>query len=210
MNTLNYIVDKFKLVINKKGGTEIRNMNRTIMAQTLGELGFEEGVEVGVAEGCHAEVICKNNPRVRLHCIDAWENYPGYYYKRDFSDVYSEAMERLKPYNIVIHKKLSMDAVKDFEDNSLDFVYIDAGHDFKNVAMDICEWSRKVRPGGIVFGHDYVRSHTYGMHVKEVVKGYMYAHSIKDWFILKNDTKDPVFKKDCSGWMFIRSEKDKI
>jgi hypothetical protein len=52
--TLDYILEKFKPELSPRGGTEIHQINRTIMAQTLGELGFKEGAEVGVAEGYHA------------------------------------------------------------------------------------------------------------------------------------------------------------
>ena len=210
MDTLDYIVDKFDLTLHRKGGTEISNVSRTIMAQTLGELGFKEGAEIGTAEGDHAEVLCKNNPGVKLHCVDVWSPYPGYLYREDMEKVFQEAVKKLSPYKVSFYKMFSMDAIKRFKDNSLDFVYIDAGHDFKNIAMDISEWSKKVKPGGIVFGHDYIRSKTYGMHVREVVPAYVYAHSLKSWFVLKNDTKDPAFRKDCSGWMFIRSKEDEI
>jgi cephalosporin hydroxylase len=42
-----------------------------------------------------------------------------------------------------------------FEDNSLDFVFIDASHDYQSVKQDIEAWLPKVRSGGIIAGHDY-------------------------------------------------------
>ncbi len=51
-----------------------------------------------------------------------------------------------------------MEAAEDFEDNSIDFVYIDANHGFKYVAEDLWEWSKKVRSGGVISGHDYAMS----------------------------------------------------
>jgi predicted O-methyltransferase YrrM len=47
-------------------------------------------------------------------------------------------------------------AADDFLDNSLDFVYIDAGHRFDDVVQDIIKWTKKVRKGGIISGHDYM------------------------------------------------------
>ena len=85
--TMGYIIDKFKLDVSGKGGTEIDGVNRTIMAGTLKELGFREGAEVGVAEGLHAQVLCENNPGVKLHCIDTWRNYPGYMYRKNMRKV---------------------------------------------------------------------------------------------------------------------------
>ncbi len=210
--TLEYILNKFKPEIATRGGTPIQNVSRTIMAQTLGELGFKEGVEVGVAQGWHAEILCKENPGVRLHCVDVWDQIPGYReYEKTIAVFYQEALNSLSNYNTNLIRRYSMDAAKDFKDNSLDFVYIDGAHDFKNVAMDICEWSKKVRVGGIVFGHDYKRgSRRYAVDVKDVVDAYMYAHGIKPWFILTNDVRDPKFGRDNPGWMFVRQEGDLI
>lgn len=207
--TLEYFLNKFKPEVSPKGGTEVHKINRTIMAQTLGELRFKEGAEIGVAEGYHAKVMLDNIPELRLHCIDVWEIYPGYHEYPHIDKVYEEAKERLKDYNCNIIKKFSMDAAKDFEDESLDFVYIDAGHDFKNVADDICEWTKKVRMGGIVFGHDFKRTQKkdgFRIDVKDVVPAYMYAHGVKPWFVLKNDIYDHPGGWDNPGWMFVRME----
>ena len=51
-----------------------------------------------------------------------------------------------------------MDAVVDVADESLDFVFIDADHKYVSVCEDIREWSKKVRIGGIVSGHDYYKT----------------------------------------------------
>lgn len=213
MNTIDFLINKFAPQIAPRGGTEIRNINRTIMAQTLGELGYKEGAEVGVAEGYHAEILCKSIPDLKLHCIDIWQKYEGYSEYADPEACFNQAMETLKGFDIEVQRKFSMDAVGDFKDNSLDFVYIDGAHDFKSVAEDICDWSRKVRVGGIVFGHDYKRSGSrsrHVVHVKDVVDAYTYSHGITPWFVLTNDLKDPTFGPDNPGWMFVRQESDRL
>ena len=43
-----------------------------------------------------------------------------------------------------------------FEDASIDFVYIDARHTYDAVMEDLEAWWPKVRPGGIVAGEDYM------------------------------------------------------
>ena len=55
-----------------------------------------------------------------------------------------------------LHRKLSLDAVNAFLDASLDFVYIDANHEFSVVLQDIRAWFAKVKPDGILAGHDYL------------------------------------------------------
>ena len=208
MDTLKYIIEKFNLGLNHKPPIEIPNINRTIMAQTLYELEFKIGAEIGVAAGEHAETLCKNNPNLTLYCIDAWQYYHGYldFLGEKLEKFYGEAQSRLAPYNCILIKKFSMDAVKDFEDSSLDFVYIDGAHDFKNVADDVCEWTKKVKIGGIVFGHDFKRSKSnYLNAVKDVVPAYCYQYKINPWFILGTKGRsDGMFKEGTQSWMFIK------
>lgn len=211
MDTINYLINKFDLTIPRKGPIKVKSVNRTIMAQTLKELGFKVGVEVGVAQGWHAELLCRENPELKLYAVDIWGRYQGYNEYTDRIDTYyREAQQRLKPYNCEFIKKFSADAAKDFSDNSLDFVYIDAAHDFKNVAIDLCEWSKKVRVGGIVFGHDFKRYRRRELivQVKDVVEAFVYAHHIKYLFELTNGIRDPKFGKDSPGWLFVRQPDD--
>jgi glycosyltransferase involved in cell wall biosynthesis len=46
-----------------------------------------------------------------------------------------------------------------FADDSIDFAFIDAAHDYHNVRTDLQAWWPKVRPGGMLAGHDYTNSH---------------------------------------------------
>ena len=48
-----------------------------------------------------------------------------------------------------------MDAVKFFDDKSLDFVYIDGNHEYSYVMEDLIFWFEKVKINGIMAGHDF-------------------------------------------------------
>ncbi len=120
------------------------------MAQTLNELGFTIGAEVGVAAGDHSELLLQHIPDLTLYCVDPWTRQDGFisYDNSTLQDWHELAKQKLSKYNrCSMIQKTSMDAVADFKDRSFDFVYIDGAHDFKNIAMDICEWSKKVRSG---------------------------------------------------------------
>ena len=82
-----------------------------------------------------------------------------------------------------------MEAAREVPDESLDFVYIDADHRFDYVMEDIITWSRKVRPGGIVSGHDYFRFRNTG--VVPAVDVYTHCNYISEWFI--TDEKEASF-----------------
>ena len=55
---------------------------------------------------------------------------------------------------VVLHRHFTNYAHKFVEDNSLDFIFIDAGHEYEDVLEDIHYWYPKVKPGGHIMGHD--------------------------------------------------------
>ena len=146
--------------------------NRTELAKHFQDLGFKVGAEIGVLAGHYSKVLCTTIPHLKLYCIDSWgmgENRKKPYHLK----MYEQAKVRLAPYNTKIIYKFSMDAIKDFDDNSLDFVYIDANHEPQFVTEDIREWSKKVRTGGIVSGHDYA------LRIATVVDDYVAKNNLK-------------------------------
>ena len=46
-----------------------------------------------------------------------------------------------------------------YDEESLDFVFIDAAHDMRNVLADVASWTPKIKKGGIMAGHDYGAGH---------------------------------------------------
>jgi predicted O-methyltransferase YrrM len=49
----------------------------------------------------------------------------------------------------------SVEAARHFQNGSLDFVFLDADHTYESVKADLAAWWPKVRPGGILAGHDF-------------------------------------------------------
>jgi hypothetical protein len=159
-----------------------------------------KGVEVGVAAG-HFSAIILENPDVELCGVDSWLGYGDYrdYTKKStFDRMRKETKQRTKGKNFYYIKQLSMDALKNFKDEELDFVYIDANHDYKHVLEDITGWTKKVKPGGIVAGDDYFtapgREGRYD--VIQAVDDYVRDHNIPELFIYNH--------RNPPNWMFIR------
>jgi len=58
--------------------------------------------------------------------------------------------------NIIHHKDFSYNVVDKFEDNSIDFIYIDAEHTYESVKKDLELYLPKLKVGGVIGGHDYM------------------------------------------------------
>jgi len=210
MDSLKYFVDKFSLDIESESPINIEKINRPIMAKCLYELGYKIGAEIGVAAGDHSKILLENNPDLTLYCIDPWKRVDGFRSYRDatLEEWRINAEKILKPYKNRCHfmQTTSMNAVTRFKDHSLDFVYIDGAHDFKKIAMDICEWLKKVKPGGILYGHDFTRipGGKYPCHVKDVVTAFANAKEIKTWFTLGMEGKaDGLYRESQLAWMYL-------
>lgn len=177
--------------------------NRLALIEMFRSRDFMMGAEVGVFDGYFSEFMCQTIPGLTLYSIDPWEVYQGY---RDHKFVASmqaaeaKARKRLEPFDCTIIKKFSMDAVKDFEDEFFDFVYIDANHEYKYVKEDIEEWAKKVRPGGIVAGDDYYMTRAGNLGVIQAAQEYADAHNYELHSTLWDLTQEVVDNQQPAWW----------
>ena len=191
---------------------EIPDASRDDLPQFFVDMGYKTGAEIGVYKGEFSEKLCRTG--LKLYAIDPWKIYEGFGNSRgqarlDFQ--YEHTKRVLAPYpNCAIIRKTSMEAVEDFADGSLDFIYIDANHDFRYIAEDLSEWTKKVRPGGIVSGHDYFYTKTgigeTNWHVAFILKAYIGAYNIPNWYLIgSKETKQDEKRDKWRSWMFIKS-----
>lgn len=217
-STLEYILNKFKLKMGNDYLVEIPCVGRDDLPNWLHELNFKTGVEVGVAKGKYSEIIVQANPQMKVYGVDIWKAYKDYKHYIDdesFNKLYEEAKNRLDKYsNYEIIRESSMDAAKRFGDNELDFVYLDANHVDPYISQDIVEWSKKIRSGGIISGHDYVRPSKSRRNVFDAeerwdiisaVNRYVKENNIKPLFILGLNAKIPgTIRDNARSWMWIK------
>jgi predicted O-methyltransferase YrrM len=120
-------------------------------------------VEVGVWKGMSAAYmaveIINSKKDIKFDCIDIWEYLDSQsdISEELFEDLYEVFMKNISPVKHVITpiKELSWDGAKHYKDKSLDFVFIDAAHDYESVKKDIIAWFPKIKEGGTIAGHDY-------------------------------------------------------
>lgn len=120
-------------------------------------------VEVGVWRGDFADPFYKRWGGRRMYLVDPWEKLPDSEYadvrNRDFDpNDYHHVLRRLhreiSSERVVLLRMKSKDALDEFEDGTLDFVYVDANHSKEYVSEDLRGWWGKLKPGGILAGHD--------------------------------------------------------
>jgi len=123
-------------------------------------------VEIGSWKGKSAIFmgveIVNSGKKIKLDCIDSWEFLDEIYTTHvDLNQMkhtaFQEFLKNIESLTDVIsyHKINSIEGSKLYEDESLDFVYIDASHEYKNVKDDLIYWYPKIKKGGVIAGHDY-------------------------------------------------------
>ena len=126
----------------------------------------EVGSWLGKSSQYLASLIKNSGTSIKLYCVDTWEgskNEPEHAAAIEkmggpaalYNSFLLNLSEFIRGEILVPIKKTSIEAAEDFEDNSLDFVYIDAGHTYEEVKQDLLAWLPKVRSGGLFAGHDY-------------------------------------------------------
>ena len=199
METLDFILKRYNLTLEENSFlVPLRRSRWTEMPVLFKDLGFTKGVELGVYRGSFSRVLCKLNPNLHLIGVDAWTVYQNY---KDFTvddleeKAFLDAKARTEGMNVTFIKALSTDAVKRFADESLDFVFIDANHDYEHVVEDIAAWSKKVRKGGLVCGHDYIKNSKFDFGVIDAVNGWCHSYNIKPLFL---------WRDQCPSWMYVK------
>jgi len=124
------------------------------------------GVELGMYKGINASHLLKLLPNLHLTAVDLWRNveqatgdnslYWGYS-PDEWEQTYKQASGKVEfardRCNIL--RMPTAEAATSFDDNSLDFVFVDADHTYAGCIADCRAWYSKIKHGGWLCGHDY-------------------------------------------------------
>jgi len=130
---------KVKRTIDYKGP----NRRDNFLADLFKKVNPKVGCEVGVRNGRTTFHLLDKFPQLKMYAID-------YDIKLFYSDKamlkYGPRLKPIEGHSHNVHTEI--------EDQSLDFVFIDASHDYESVKGDIQYYTPKLKPNGWLCGHD--------------------------------------------------------
>jgi predicted O-methyltransferase YrrM len=121
-------------------------------------------VEVGTWQGEFSKELLERTVVKRVYCVDPYKKFDESEYpdamnnltQEQFDAKFELVKKNFSKYGkrVEFLRMTSTEAAKTFEDESIDYVYIDANHDYKHVLEDIRAWYPKVKVGGYMCGDD--------------------------------------------------------
>lgn len=127
---------------------------------------YEIGSWKGRSTCCMAQLIQKNNIDAKLYAVDTFAGSGESIHNLEISrlsnqnltlfDVFKQNINECGVCDVVTPiVSTGCDAAKNVEDSTLDFIYLDAAHDYESVKKDIETWLPKMKEGSIISGDDY-------------------------------------------------------
>lgn len=111
--------------------------------------------EIGVERGDFSEMILKQTTPRKLHLIDAWGD-PLRYHNGLKNIVMDKFKDEIRSKKVEIDVGYSTNVLKKFPDQYFSWVYLDTSHTYKVTADELAILKYKVKPGGIIAGHDFI------------------------------------------------------
>jgi predicted O-methyltransferase YrrM len=124
--------------------------------------------------------------------------------------LYHRSQKQVRGLDVALIRKTSIEAVQQFEDESLDFIYIDGNHKLQYAVQDIMEWYPKIRKGGVMSGHDYINPDRAAgvkdtIQVKYAVDVCVRALKVRSFYVLGEMHPKKGEKRDkYRSWMWIK------
>jgi predicted O-methyltransferase YrrM len=179
----------------------------------------EIGSWMGKSSSFMAVEIANSQKNIKFYCVDTWEGSIEHQNNdviknNTLFDIFLKNTELAKDYLTPI-KNSSELASKQFEDESLDFIFIDAGHTYEDVKNDLKNWYPKLKQNGIIAGHDFSEAAWPGV-VKAVTEwaeenNIIFSLTEQSCWITKKQTISPSvsilschYKEDLSWINFVK------
>ncbi len=157
-------------------------------------------VECGVYRAYNLVKILENCQKIKtIFAVDQYLPYTDYIEEptnvvdkdkiaRVKEAAYEEISQSKYKDKVVVLEKSSLDAARDFDDNSINFIFLDSYLSAQDVKDDLHAWYPKLAEGGIMAGHDWEPGNAVDIEVH--------------WFCLQNNIKTVSFYDMV--WVFIK------
>jgi len=99
--------------------------------------------------------------KAEIYTVDTWrgshEELNTTHHLATTRDIFVDFMKNMRIHigRFTPLRLLSTDAAEIFDDNSIDFIFIDGDHSYDAVRSDLIAWVPKLTTNGIIAGHDY-------------------------------------------------------
>jgi GT2 family glycosyltransferase len=120
-------------------------------------------VELGVWKGKSMSGILDIAARNRCHifAVDLWYDYDGNSLTQRRAgqgrQIFEQNIALLGHSDrVTVIEEDSAEAARHFQDGSVDCIFVDGDHSHAGVVRDLRAWLPKLKPGGVLFGHDYI------------------------------------------------------
>lgn len=169
---------------------------------------LEIGAWKGQSTAFLAVEIIKSKKAIRFDVVDTWQGSEEHIDSmspafepilKETGTIYPIFEKNLKPVWDYIKPIISTseDAAKQYENNSLDFIFIDGAHDYDNVIKDLTSWYPKLKLNGIIAGDDFEWPGVQKALKKFFVKNYIVHDDNNTW--IHRNTPDASHEEILSG-----------
>jgi predicted O-methyltransferase YrrM len=161
----------------------VPGLNRAELVRQLGEWGFTRWVEVGVSFGNFAKIVLETIPGCNYTGVDPYRRVVEGYPRRPSRREYAMASSIVAPYTDArLWLTTSLEGAKRYRGYA-DAIFIDGDH--AQARQDLDAWAPKLRPGGVMIGHDYYmfKKARVGLAVVEAAQSFTKEHNITEWYI---------------------------
>jgi len=152
----------------------------------------------GEAKGEFSRKILETCNPEKFYLIGTWNS------KRYDDEMYQDVKERfqqdIKQNKVKIKRQRSTKALKEFENNYFDWIYIDTTHSYKQTKKELEKASKKVKEGGYIAGHDYARSNS------KLETSYGVIPAVKEFCIKYNWRMKTITMEDKINPSFVLGE----
>ncbi len=119
-------------------------------------------IEIGVQFGDHLGKMLTENVK-SAYAVDSWRSTENIgqndsaFTQEELDNQYKNVCERFHgDERVKFIREFSREASLLFDDETFDFIYIDADHTYEAVIIDLESWYPKLKVGGVISGHDYI------------------------------------------------------